>query len=283
MGPKAWHLSQLIQQNIPVPQGFVVSAKALDKFLLENKLKERMKEPNFPHLMQQSAMPEQIRQELSDSYERLQERAHPFPLSVAVRSSSSAEDLKEASFAGQYETFLNVPDFSLMLARIKECWASLFSHRVRQYAQQKNIDVSSLPMGVLIQQMVPADVSGVIFSMNPVTRNAHEIVMNASYGLGEAVVSGLVTPDLFVVDKTSRMLQKELGFKELKMVSGATGTETIGTTKDEQQRFCLTDIQVGTLAAETERIEALYSDPVDIEFAIRGSKLYILQARPITT
>ncbi|MBP1932121.1 PEP/pyruvate-binding domain-containing protein [Ammoniphilus resinae] len=283
VGPKAWHLAQLIQQNIPVPRGFVIRAEALDLFLKENHLNERIGEAEFPQLLQQSLIPEGIKRELFKSYKRLQEWALPSSLSVAVRSSSAAEDLQEASFAGQYETYLNVHHFNEVLDRIKACWASLFSPRVRQYAMQKRVNLSSMPMGVLVQQMVSADVAGVIFSMNPVTRNTGEIIVNASYGLGEAVVSGLVTPDQFVVQKTTGTVQKELGFKEMKMISSPAGTETVETTEAEQQQFCLSDDQVHALTEETKRIESLYSTAVDIEFAIQDGKLYILQVRPITT
>jgi len=283
IGPKAWHLAQLIQQKIPVPRGFVIGAQALDLFLKENHLKERIGEAEFPKLLQQSMIPEGIQRELFDSYKRLQEWAHPSPLSVAVRSSSAAEDLQEASFAGQYETYLNVHGFPHVLERIKDCWASLFSPRVRQYAMQKHVNLTSMPMGVLVQQMVCADVAGVIFSMNPVTRNTREIIVNASFGLGEAVVSGLVTPDQFVIQKATGKVQKELGFKEIKMISSPTGTETVQTSEAEQQQFCLSDEQLRALAVETKRIESLYSTPVDIEFAIQDGKLYILQVRPVTT
>ncbi|MDF2962079.1 MAG: PEP/pyruvate binding domain protein [Paenibacillus sp.] len=169
-------------------------------------------ETRFVH----ATVPDEVRSEVVAAYEQLQGAEKR--VAVAVRSSSSAEDLEEASFAGQYETILNVTDLPHLLESLKRCWASLFSARVRGYARQKNIGVNTngFPMGVLVQQMVQADVSGVIFSMNPVTKNRDEMIINASYGLGEAIVSGLVTPDAYYVGKTDRRVRKELGLKEMK-------------------------------------------------------------------
>lgn len=284
IGSKAWNLAQLIQQSVSVPPGFVVSAHALELFLLSNELKKRTNDPDFPHLIQQATIPNTILLELTASYDRLKQQSQSSTLLVAVRSSSSGEDLKEASFAGQYETFLNVPNVSTMAERIKDCWASLFSERVRHYTAQKQLEIHTLPMGVLVQKMVPAEVSGVIFSMNPVSRNRNEVVINASWGLGEAVVSGFVTPDMFVVPKSDPFsIRKEHGSKEWKMISTLTGTQTLPTTPQEQSCLCLTDGQVQMLIQETLRVESYYEGPVDIEFALCAGKLFILQVRPITT
>nr|WP_051029710.1 PEP/pyruvate-binding domain-containing protein [Brevibacillus massiliensis] len=138
-------------------------------------------------------------------------------------------------------------------------------------------------MAVLVQQMIPADVSGVIFSMNPLNRDRDQIVINASCGLGEAVVSGLVTPDTFFADKHHSHLRKEMGVKEMKIVSRSQGTEEVETSVAEQSRYCLLDADILALTELAKKIEAFYQYPVDIEFAVKDQLIYILQARPITT
>ncbi|TDG00194.1 PEP/pyruvate-binding domain-containing protein [Paenibacillus piri] len=282
IGSKALQLAKLTGHNIRIPGGFIVTSDALDRFLTDNGLQPDESMTDLETRFIHAAVPPEIRHEVVAAFEQLQSQEKQ--VAVAVRSSSSAEDLEEASFAGQYETILNVTDLPHLLESLKRCWASLFSARVRGYARQKNVDVhaSSLPMGVLVQQMVQADVSGVIFSMNPVTKDRGEMIINASYGLGEAIVSGLVTPDTYYIGKTDRSIRKELGLKEMKIVAAAKETVEQETTEEEQNRFCLTDPQIGELAEETQKIEAFFGMPVDIEFAVKDSRVYILQARPIT-
>lgn len=274
VGSKAFHLAQLVQENIQIPQGFIITSHALARFLLVNHLGENVWE---------AAVPPEIEREVATAYERLKAETNQSDLSVAVRSSSAAEDLQGASFAGQYESILNVRDFDHLMKSVKQCWSSLFSDRVKQYALQKKIAVETFPMAVLIQRCIAADVSGVVFSMNPVTRNKDELVINASYGLGEAIVSGLVTPDSFLVSKQHAYVRRELGCKEMKIVYGQKGVNEVETTREEQESFCLTDEQVLSLVTETKKIEAFYQHPVDIEFAMEKEHIYILQARPVTT
>jgi pyruvate,water dikinase len=282
IGSKALQLAKLTGHNIRIPGGFVITSDALYRFLSDNglQLDESMADVEARFL--EATVPDEVRNEVVSAFEQLQ--GEESCIAVAVRSSSSAEDLEEASFAGQYETILNVTDLPHLIESLKRCWASLFSTRVRGYALQKNVGVhtNGLPMGVLVQQMVQADVSGVIFSMNPVTKNQDEIIINASYGLGEAVVSGLVTPDAYYIGKTDQCIQKELGLKEMKIVATAKETVELETTEEEQNRFCLSDQQIEELVEETRKIEAFFGMPVDIEFAVKDDSVYILQARPIT-
>ncbi|MFD0677683.1 MULTISPECIES: PEP/pyruvate-binding domain-containing protein [unclassified Paenibacillus] len=282
IGSKALQLAKLTGHNISIPGGFVITSEALDRFLADNGLNPEESLSDIELRFIQAAVPDEVRNEVVAAFEQL--KGEERRVAVAVRSSSSAEDLEEASFAGQYETILNVTDMPHLLESLKRCWASLFSARVRGYALQKSIGVNMnrLPMGVLVQRMVQADVSGVIFSMNPVTKNKDEIIINASYGLGEAIVSGLVTPDAYYVGKTDGSIQKELGLKEMKIVAAAKETVEMETTEEEQNRFCLSDRQIDELAEETRKIEAFFDMPVDIEFAVKDSRVFILQARPIT-
>ncbi|MED4752229.1 PEP/pyruvate-binding domain-containing protein [Brevibacillus choshinensis] len=274
VGTKAFQLAQLVKEKFRVPPGFIVTSNALARFLLENHLEEKVWE---------ATVPSEIERDIAAAFEQLKAETNESDLSVAVRSSSAAEDLQGASFAGQYESILNVKDFPHLMDSVKMCWSSLFSDRVKQYAQQKKIAVENYPMAVLIQRCIEADVSGVVFSMNPVTQNKEEIVINASYGLGEAIVSGIVTPDSFVVSKQLGNVRKELGCKEMKMVYAQTGVKEAETTMEEQDRFCLTDEQLLSLVNETKKLESFYQHPVDIEFAIKADHIYILQARPVTT
>jgi pyruvate,water dikinase len=287
VGSKALHLAELIGQNIPIPDGFILTSNALKYFMEANGLTAAdFEDEESAAKLINTPLPPDLESEIASRYEKLRLDAGSSGLSVAVRSSSSAEDLEQASFAGQYETFLHVTDLKQLLESVKACWASLFSSRVRHYTQQKNVAIDtslSASMGILVQKMIFADVSGVVFSINPVTGNRDEIVINASYGLGEAVVSGIVTPDAYYVDKTTLSVRKELGLKEVKIVCVGKETREKETTVQEQDRFCLSDEAIAELVRLTLNIETYYSHPVDIEFAVKEQRVYILQARPITT
>ena len=159
----------------------------------------------------------------------------------------------------------------------------IFTERVEQYTQNMHANFDEVSMAVVVQGLIESEVSGVIFSQNPVTHNTKEMMINASYGLGEAIVSGLVTPDVYLVNKQTFKIEKEKGLKEVKIIPLVEGVEEIETTEDEQQRFCLTDEKIIELAEITKEVEALYQHPVDIEFGIHDNQVYLLQARAITT
>ncbi|MFM1651889.1 PEP/pyruvate-binding domain-containing protein [Brevibacillus sp. B_LB10_24] len=283
VGSKAWHLGRLMQAGIRIPDGFVITSQALERFRQGQDLAWITREDEIGQEILQAAMPADVAVEIAAAYQSLQTSASQRPIPVAVRSSSSAEDLPESSFAGQYDTILNVRGTAQLEESIKRCWSSLFSPQVIQYVQHQNIFTEVPSMAVLVQQMIPADVSGVIFSMNPLNRDREQIVINASYGLGEAVVSGLVTPDTFYVNKWDLHLRKELGQKEMKIVSRCQGTEEVETSVAEQSRYCLFDADILALAKLAKKLEAFCQYPVDIEFAVKDQWIYILQARPITT
>ena len=282
VGTKALHLGNLISHGINVPNGFVVKADTLQRFIEANSLQNDLSKDHFVDLLLKAPIPEVIEKEIISSYEQLKELTGYKNLAVAVRSSSSAEDLQDASFAGQYDTILNVRNREQLLYAVKQCWASLFSERVRDYAMQKDVLLDAFSMGILIQQMVYPDVSGVIFSLNPITLDHGEIIINASYGLGEAIVSGIVTPDTFIVNKQTKLITKELGLKEVKILPINNETIEVETTSEESEVFCLDDEGILSLEAATQELEVFYSYPVDIEFAIKDGKTYILQSRPIT-
>ncbi|MFJ7746393.1 PEP/pyruvate-binding domain-containing protein [Peribacillus sp. NPDC097295] len=283
VGSKALHLANVINEGVNIPNGFVLKANALKIFMKEHSLHTQVHKEEFIDVFMEAPLPKEIEKEVLASYEKLKELTGSVDLSVAVRSSSSAEDLEDASFAGQYETILNVCDEEQLLYAVKQCWASLFSDRVREYAAQKDISLDAFPMGILIQQMVFPDVSGVIFSLNPITQDTNEIIINASYGLGESIVSGIVTPDTFIVNKETKSIMKDLGLKEVKILPLDNQIIEVETTPEESDSFCLNEDGILSLESVTSKLEKFYEFPVDIEFAIKDDTIFVLQSRPITS
>ena len=283
VGSKALHLAKIINEEVTIPDGFVIKADALNQFMKENHLHNEMSHEQFVEAFHSAPLPKQIEQEILSSFQQLKAMTGYADLAVAVRSSSSAEDLEDASFAGQYDTILNVRDEQQLLDAVRQCWASVFSEHARDYAAQKSISLEEFPMGILIQQMVYPDVAGVIFSMNPITDSKDEIIINASYGLGEAIVSGIVTPDTYIVNKLTKAIDKDLGLKEVKILPVNNTIMEVETTQEECDAFCLEDESILALEEVTAKLEKFYSFPVDIEFAVKDGKPYVLQSRPITT
>jgi pyruvate,water dikinase len=204
--------------------------------------------------------------------------------SVAVRSSATAEDLPEASFAGQQDTFLNVRGMEAVLQAVKRCWASLWTGRAIAYRLKNDIDQNSVALAVVVQQMVDAEASGVLFTVNPVNGRSDEILINAAWGLGEAVVGGLVTPDTLTVEKASgKVLAQHVADKAVITVPAGTGTLLQPLTDGRRTARVLTAAQAAELARLARRIESFYGAPQDIEWCLEAGCFYIVQARPITT
>lgn len=275
IGHKAWHLGRLAQAGFPVPEGFVVSRQALHLFCQHNQMAAR-KNPidaiangTFPPILHTA-----IGKALA---------AYPPDTVWAVRSSGSQEDLPTASFAGQYESFLGLTGETAVKSSILACWASLYSDTARHYAAQRDVQGEVNAMAVVVQRLVDADTAGVSFSMNPVTGDRTQVVINASWGLGEAVVSGEVTPDTFVVSRNGHVLMTELGDKTMKMVRCPGGTRLDSTSLYEQTHLCLTDEQICEVAKVTVAIEQYCGYAVDIEFAWSQNRLYLLQSRPVVS
>ncbi|MEH7373310.1 PEP/pyruvate-binding domain-containing protein, partial [Priestia megaterium] len=277
VGAKALNLIKMKRKNLPIPDGFIIQTEALKRYIEWNEIDRQT--DNIHERILHGEIPIEIESDLVEAFRNLKCSY----TSVAVRSSSSAEDLEGASFAGQYETYLNVKSTEDFLSKVKACWASFFTERVEQYTQNMYADFDEVSMAVVVQGLIESETSGVIFSQNPVTHNTKEMMINASYGLGEAIVSGLVTPDVYLVNKQTFEIEKEKGLKEVKIIPLVEGVEEIETTEDEQQKFCLTDEKIIELAEITKEVEALYQHPVDIEFGIQDNQVYLLQARAITT
>jgi pyruvate, water dikinase len=210
---------------------------------------------------------------------------HSLPeLVAAVRSFAVDEDGATASFAGQHETYLNIVGADSIVQAVNRCWESARSERALEYRRQQGLSVERLHLAVLVQQLVAADVSAVVFSANPITGSRDEIVINASWGLGESIVGGTVTPDTFVVRKADLAITGRFIVNKQRMaVAVAGGTSEVDVPRFLRDQPSLNDEQVIAVAQLALTLDATMSHPVDIECAYAGGKLYLLQCRPITT
>jgi phosphoenolpyruvate synthase/pyruvate phosphate dikinase len=267
VGGKAAHLSRLAA-DYRVPPGFCLTAAAFD-----------------PTHSADAPLPTALAAPLAAAYEVLGRRVGGVSdVPVAVRSSALDEDGDLASFAGQHETELNLVGVDAVLSAIARCWASGRNERAMAYREQQGLDTEEVRLAVLVQQLVTADTSAVVFSANPVSGNRDEVVVTASWGLGESIVSGTVTPDSWVVRKADLAMNEErIGAKERMTVAVAGGTQEVSVPRLLRKRASLSRAQVAELAALAVELEKKMGRPVDIETAFSGDLLYLLQCRPITT
>jgi len=300
VGGKGANLGEMTRANIPVPPGFIVTASAYFGFLQRTKILDKIREllkpldVNDSKQLQQVAteikqvildatMPPELANEIKEAYIRMGKGL------VAVRSSATAEDLPEASFAGQQRTFLNVQGEEDVVAAVQECWASLFEPRAIFYREQQGFDHFKVGLAVPVQKMVESQVSGVMFTIEPVTSDASKIVIEAVFGLGEAVVGGEVTPDLYIIDKEgSKISSKKIGKQAWKLIKNPAAGDRVANIQVpllplEQTQQKLADDDIIQLAKLGEQVEGHYQFPQDIEWAKEDDKLFIVQSRPITT
>ncbi len=292
-GGKGSNLSILTQRGFPVPPGFIVTAPVYRDFIAGGR--EILREVNqlpFHDAGRLRRESEKLRGELDRlslpraAVEEVRERLSQFPVSQAfsVRSSSTMEDLASAAFAGQHETYLNCSGPEQILQKIKACFLSLWFDRAIAYRHQQGFDHSLAAMAVVVQQMVQCEVAGVAFSINPVSGDLTEIIVDANFGLGESVVSGEGEVDHFAIDRNTRKVRSaNIARKSRKVVGVAGGTQEVHLSQAEGARACLNDEQLAQLTDLLLRIESSYSFPQDIEWGFAGGKLYLLQSRPITT
>ncbi|MEV0307139.1 PEP/pyruvate-binding domain-containing protein [Nonomuraea fuscirosea] len=276
VGGKAANLGELTRAGLPVPPGWVLTTEAYRQVALDLETSgEDLAARARRHLLQ-APVPDDVREEILKAYATLGD-----DVPVAVRSSATAEDLPFASFAGQQDTFLNVVGGAAVVDAVRRCWASLWTDRAVAYRESNGIDHAAVRLAVVVQAMVDARVAGVMFTANPVTGRRHEAVIDASPGLGEAVVSGAVNPDRFLVFD-GRILERHAGDKRLVIRSlPGGGTERVETAYDG---LCLTDDEVLRLAELGNRVEKHYGSPQDTEWALDDDgRLWLTQARPITT
>ncbi len=228
--------------------------------------------------------PSELLRELSDAYGELAQRSDVEKPSVAVRSSAIDEDGGLASFAGQYETYLNLEGDAAVAAAVLRCWHSTRAERVTEYRERAGLANDRMEMAVLVQELVPADSSAVIFSANPVTQNRDEVVINASWGLGESIVGGTVSPDTFTLDKRDlTVTESKISDKRVMTVRVQDGTEEVPVPRFMRTQPTLSGEQLVAMARLAMSLEDEMGWPVDLESAYCGDELFLLQCRQITT
>lgn len=309
VGGKNASLGEMIHAGLPVPFGFAVTAHSYERYIVERKLSEQIYKiieetvtnPNDPkqydtaskrirELMEKTPMPEDIEAAIKLAYADLNKRFALKDTFVAVRSSATAEDLPDASFAGQQETYLNVKGPDELIQKVIKCWSSLFTPRAIFYRNEKGFPHEKVFISVGVQKMVNSRCAGVMFTINPVTGNRDEIVIEGNFGLGETVVSGAVNPDDYVLDKaTGTIKERRIAKKTIKYVRDPKTGKTIhlDIPEEEQKISCLSDVELAKLAELAKRIEKHYGKPMDIEWAIDADlefpeNIMLVQARPET-
>jgi len=299
VGGKGANLGEMSSINLPVPGGFVVTAGAYYLFIKHNGIERIIAEmtsdlntEDNDKLNQASdviktkilsgEIPQQLRTDILNAYKgMIKNGREPY---VAVRSSATAEDLPEASFAGQQSTFLNVKGAEDCVQMVKECWASLFEPRSIYYRTENKFDHLKVGLAAVVQEMVQSEKAGVMFTVEPMTQDRNKISIEGAYGLGEVVVSGSVTPDRYVVDKnTFKMDVKEVATQTWMLVKVNEKNAHMNVREDMQSRQKITDQQIIGLAQLGKKIEQHYGKPQDIEWAVADNKIFIVQSRPITT
>jgi pyruvate,water dikinase len=309
VGGKNANLGEMISAGIPVPLGFAVTAYAYRKFIEETGIAEKIyqiiretvREQNDPKqyeeaskriraLIESTSMPKEIENAVREAYRELCRKLNAERVPVAVRSSATAEDLPDASFAGQQETYLNVVGEDEVIEKTVKCWSSLFTPRAIFYRTQKGFAHEKVFISVGIQKMVNARAAGVMFSINPVTGDPNQIVIEGNFGLGESVVSGAVTPDEFIVDKrTMKIVERRIAAKKIMYVRDPVTGKTVhvDVPVENQNQPCLKDDEVLKLAELAVKIEQHYGKPQDIEWAVDSDigfpeNIFIVQSRPET-
>jgi pyruvate, water dikinase len=312
-GGKGANLAEIYNAKINVPPGFVITAQAYDYFIDKARLKDQIQEllgsidyedtkqlnettEKIRKMIISAEIPKDLQDEIIESYGLLDTTdlrnanrtvleilKNSEPVFVAVRSSATTEDLTDASFAGQQETFLNVKGKSDLLLNIKKCFASLFTSRAAYYRHKKGYEKMKASLAVVIQKMVDSDKSGVIFSKDP-TNQSENIILEAVFGLGEGIVSGAITPDKYVISRELEILDKKVMDKKIAIVRDSGGNQaTAKLSPEKSNQPVLKDHEAKRLAEISLKLEEHYNKPQDIEWAIEGEEIYVVQTRAITT
>jgi pyruvate,water dikinase len=302
VGGKAASLARLRRLGLPVPDGFCISVLAYETLAGSVGVDERahrllagldvddLREISsiscrFREPILSAQVPPPVALEASDAYREMGERVGEAAPAVAVRSSATAEDMPDTSFAGQHDSYLGIQGDRALLEHVKRCWASAWNAGSIHYRQARGIDHRGVLMAVVVQHMVRAEAAGVVFTANPVSGDRSEALVNSSWGLGESVVSGLVEADTFVVDKASSSIKaRTIGIKETSVEpTDGRGTREVGVPEGLRDAQSLSDRRVAELVGLSRAVEKAYGAPQDIEWAYDGDRFHILQARPITT
>ena len=312
-GGKGASLGEMVNLKIPVPPGFVILAGAFDRFLeevdLAQEIEIQLKKVNYNDinsvdrasnvirdLIHDAKMPKDLEEEIIRDFKKLKCKF------IAVRSSATAEDSSIASWAGELESYLNTTEKTL-LENVKKCWSSLFTPRAIFYRKENNLHKTHVSVAVVIQEMVESEISGICFTVHPVTQDKNQMIIEAGWGLGEAIVSGSITPDAYVVNKlkveskkSKVKSQKSKVAEEFEILDINVaeqkkqivrclkkGVKWIPVLKSKQEKQKLSGKQIIELAKICANIEQHYKKPQDIEWAFRDGEFYIVQSRPITT
>ena len=293
-GGKGASLGEMTKAKLPVPPGFVILADAFEKFLEETDINvevdamwDRINIKDAENIEENSGIirgiilkkkfPEELGKEILKAFNDLGAKY------VAVRSSATAEDSKIDAWAGQLESYLYVTKDNL-LENIQKCWASFYTPRALFYRVERGFQRKQVSVAVVIQEMVNSNVSGVCFTVHPVSKDKQQMIIEACWGLGEVLVQGIITPDSYVIEKsTLNIIDVNVNPQEKQIVGGDGGTQTAIIPEEQRKKQKLSEEQIKELAQICLTIEKHYKSPQDIEWALENKKFYILQSRPITT
>ena len=280
-GGKAANLGVLVKAGFDVPEGFVLTTDAYKSFLEENGIDLSVVSTDLALVrdrIETADLPPHLKTAILESYRKIGQGK------VAVRSSATAEDLPEASFAGQYETSLNIDGEESLLSNIKHCFASMWTDRAVAYREENEIPHGQVQLAVVVQSMIQAECAGVLFTKNPISESDKEMMIESNFGLGESVVSGQAVTDRYVVTHNGEIVSKEIATKDMMIESVSGGIQQSPIPQEKGQLSSLSDEQVVELSKLGKSIENLFELPQDIEWAIDNSgTIHILQSRPITT
>ncbi|NMB82613.1 MAG: phosphoenolpyruvate synthase, partial [Ignavibacteria bacterium] len=300
VGGKGANLGEMTKAGLPVPNGFAITVNAYEAFLLENDIDKKIyailnetdvdnpeqladASRKIQRIINTSKIPDIVSKEIISAYKKL---SGPFKKAlVAVRSSATAEDAGNTSFAGQQASFLNVKGEANLLVNVKECWASLFTARSIYYRVQNKVKHEQVLMSVIVMKMVQSDVSGVMFSIDPATNDKERIIIESVWGLGEMIVQGAVIPDRYVVQKdTFAILSKEVSDQSIQLIRDKNGeNKEVEVPVSIRNKQKLTDEEIVKLAKMSNKLQEHYYFPQDSEWAKEKGNLFIVQTRPITT
>ena len=297
-GGKGASLCRMFQNGFPVPEGFIVCADMYSRFMDENNLWDKVYEKleaidwdvsesleqagqEIRRMIAEAPMSDELASLLIDHYNQLGDNAP-----VAVRSSGTSEDLDDASFAGQQETFLYVIGADEVVKYVRECWASLYNDSAIFYRREKKFDEREISIAVVVMRMVNSEKSGVMFSANPINKSREACMIEAAWGLGEGVVQGIVNPDNYIVKKADYSYDMHYVASKDTMVIRASergGSKEVPVPDSEKEKPVLSDAEVKELVDLAVKVETFYGKPQDLEWAYEKGKMYLLQSRPITT
>lgn len=301
VGGKGGNLGEMYNLDIPIPNGFVVTVKAYFQFIEENNLKPKIKDilkttdvdqpdqlltasKKIRALINKSPINPQLATDIMKYYKKLSDFGGLKNVPVAVRTSATAEDSADASFAGQGDTFLNVIGEANVINRIRSCWSSLFTPRSIFYQVKKHYDHFKIGVAVPVQKLINSEISGIMFTTNPVTNSKNEIIVETIWGLGEYIVQGKITPDQYVIDKNEwKLISQNHVHQDVQLVKSKNETKEVPVPKSKRNKPKINHAMAIKIAKVGQKLHNHYGRPQDIEFAIDRGKLYIVQTRPITT